>query len=791
MQQMKRWVVSEAAESDVQSLAEALGVSPILARLLWRRGIRSTEEAQRYLYPGLSGFYDPFLMKDMEKTVQRIRQAIDQQEPVMVYGDYDADGATATSVLYLALRELGARVDYYIPDRFSEGYGLNGPAIEQAKERGYGLVITVDNGISAVEQVALANRLGLDLIVTDHHTPPEVLPDAHAILNPKQPGCNYPDSMLAGVGVVFKLVQALYGRLPDEFLDLAALGTVADLAPLQDENRLLTLFGLERMNESPRLGIKALIEAAGLQDKKITAGHIGFSFGPRINASGRLDSATYAVELLTTEDPVRAGELAQFLEERNQERQALCETIFGEAQALIEANSHWLDGRVLVVANRGWNEGVIGIVASRIVERYHRPTLVFSISDEKCKASARSIAGFDLYAALTRCADLLDHYGGHKMAAGLSLPEEKLEQLRMRLNEIAEEVLTEADLIPALDIDMEVELGEVDLRLVEQIQALAPFGFGNPSPRFAVRGLALESTRVVGKDAAHLQVRVCQKGRQLDCIAFRRSEDQPLLDELAAVDIAGELAVNEWRGRQSLQMVLGDWKPSPVQSFDARGCRDKFAWLEVHKDSLTVLCFQESNVEEIEKRLFGYPWNEGKYRLYHVEASGRWRHVAGEDEPTQNIVYYDLPSQVETFVDSMEALIPTQRLHFIQGQQDQEWLRQALFDWLPEREAFAYVYRVLRQVGQGTVAELLAKMQGPLNTVSLTHILQVFTQLGFANLEDETYYVIQDAPKRALSDSQYYQEQERRVQALKQVGDLLLSASPDTMRQWLTAHRTV
>ncbi|MFD2169352.1 single-stranded-DNA-specific exonuclease RecJ [Tumebacillus lipolyticus] len=785
MQLRKRWVMSDAAETDVQEFAEAMGVSTILARLLWRRGVRSREEAQRFLKPSLQNFYDPHLMKDMDKTVERIRRAIEQQEQVMVYGDYDADGATATSVLYLALRELGARVDYYIPDRFSEGYGLNGPAIEQASADGYRLVITVDNGISAVEQVALANRLGLDLIITDHHTPPEVLPDAYAILNPKQPGCQYPDRMLAGVGVVFKLVQALYGRLPHEFFDLAALGTVADLAPLQDENRLITAFGLQAMNESPRLGIKALIEAAGLEDKKITAGHIGFSFGPRINASGRLDSATYAVELLTCEDPLQAEKLAQFLEERNRERQELCEMIFAEAIELVDANPSWLDGRVLVVANRGWNEGVIGIVASRLVERYHRPTLVFSIGETSCKASARSIAGFDLYQALTRCADLLGHYGGHKMAAGLSLAEENLDRLRERLNEIAEEVLTAEDLIPALEIDMEVDLLEVDLSLVEQMQALAPFGFGNPSPRFALRGLALESTRAVGKDAAHLQVRVRKSGRQLDCIAFRRSEDQRLLDGLATVDIAGELAINEWRGRQSLQLVLGDWQPCPLQSFDARGCRDKFAWLEVHKEALTVLCFQKSNVEEIEKRLFGYPWNEGKYRLYHVQPSGEWLHVAGEDEPTACIVYYDLPLQVETFERSLDGLIPTQSLYFIQGQSDEIWLKQSLFDQLPEREAFAYAYRILRQVGRGTVTELLAQMQSPLNHNSLTHILQVFADLGFAICEDETYDVIRDAPKRPLSDSVYYQELRRRELALRQVGDLMLTASAETMREWL------
>lgn len=298
----KRWVVAQTDEGQVRTLAEGVGVSPILATLLWRRGIQTVEEAQRFLYPDSNGFYDPFLMKDMDRATARIRQAIAAQERVMIYGDYDADGATSTSLLFMALKSLGADVEYYIPDRFSEGYGLNTPAIQAAKEQGFNLIITVDNGISAVEQVRVAGELGLDMIITDHHTPPEVLPEAYAILNPKQPGCTYPDQMLAGVGVAFKLVQALYERVPEEFLDLAAVGTVADLAPLKDENRLLTAYGLRRINSTPSLGIKALIEVTGLTGKEITAGHIGFSFGPRINAAGRLDSATSAVQLLTTTD---------------------------------------------------------------------------------------------------------------------------------------------------------------------------------------------------------------------------------------------------------------------------------------------------------------------------------------------------------------------------------------------------------------------------------------------------------------------------------------------------------
>ena len=785
MQTPKRWVVQDTDDTQVQALADALGVSPILARLLWRRGIHSADEAQRFLYPTADGFYDPFLMKDMDRVVARIRDAIGTGEQVMIYGDYDADGATSTSLLYLALRELGANVTYYIPDRFSEGYGLNGPALEQAKEQGFRLVITVDNGISAVEEAALAKSIGIDLIVTDHHTPPEVLPDAYAILNPKQPGCEYPDKMLAGVGVAFKVVQALTGRLPEEYLDLAAIGTVADLAPLVDENRLIAHYGLRRMNQAPRKGIAALIEAAGLQDKELTAGHIGFSFGPRINASGRLDSATYAVEMLTTDDAAEAQRLAQFLEDRNKERQEIGEGIFEAAVDLIERHPHWLEGRVLVVPSEGWNEGVIGIVASRLVERYYRPTLMIAINGTHGKSSARSIHGFDLYAALTRCADLLDHYGGHKMAAGFSLAVDRIDELRTRMNEIAFEVLTEEEMTPKLDIDMVLDLTQVDLGLVEQIRALAPYGFGNPSPRFACTGLDIEGTRVVGKDASHLQVKVQGQGRQLDCIAFRRATDQGEIDNLASIDIAGELEINEWRGRRSLQMILGDWRAGDYQMYDRRSVGEKAVWLETRKEQLTVLCFHEGSVREIESRLLGYPWNEGKYRLYLVDEEGVWQHRAGEDEPTGHIVFYDVPLSMEHFTAAIGSVTPSQRLYFLQGPQDRAWLRQQAIDALPQREHFTLAYRVLRQSGGGTAEALLERMGRPCSMDGLHHILQVFLELGFANLQDETYHMVENAPRRDLTESDYYQQQAKRVERMRKVHEGLLGASFDKIREWL------
>ncbi|HEU4964320.1 MAG TPA: single-stranded-DNA-specific exonuclease RecJ [Bacilli bacterium] len=780
----KRWVVVEADETQVRALAEEVGVTPMFAKLLWRRGIQSVEEAQRFLYPARSGFYDPFLMKDMDKAVARIRHAIEARERIMIYGDYDADGATSTALLYLALQQLQANVEYYIPDRFSEGYGLNGPAIREAKDKGFDLVITVDNGISAVEQVAIANEVGLDLIVTDHHTPPDVLPDAYAILNPKQPGCQYPDKMLAGVGVAFKLVQALFERVPDEYLDLAAMGTVADLAPLVDENRLLTLYGLEKMNVSPSLGIQSLIEVAGLTDKKVNAGHIGFSFGPRINASGRLDSATYAVELLTTDDPIRAGELADFLEQRNKERQEIGEQIFEEAVELIEANPHWLDGRVLVVPKAGWNEGVIGIVASRLVERYYRPTLMIALNEEKAKSSARSIHGFDLYTALTRCADLLEHFGGHKMAAGFSILPERIDDLRDRMNAVAAEMLNDEDMIPKIDIDDEVDLQRLTLEQVEGLQRLAPFGFGNPSPRFALHGLDVEQTRAVGKDASHLQLRVKAGTKQLSCIAFRRSEDQPLIEQLNAIDLVGELAINEWNGRRDIQLVLGDWRAHPYQLFDKRGSR-KMTWLETSKEQLTVLCYRENHLEQIVGRLLGYPWNEGKYRLFLVDDNGDWHHRGGDSEPTEHVVLYDLPTREEVLAKSLATVTPEQHVHLVQGPDDDQWVQQTADDWLPERPQFAFAYRMLREAKAVTVEQLHGLVLGKSTPASIANVLRVFTELGFVRQDGDLYHVVEGAPKQDLTASAYYQQQEKLTAELRRVREVVLASSWDTLRQRL------
>jgi single-stranded-DNA-specific exonuclease len=796
-----------AAKHDPQfleQLAVELGVSPVIAGMLLRRGLTDPEAASRFLHPERSGFYDPFLMKDMEKAVDRIRQAIANRERIMVYGDYDADGATSTSLMYLALRKAGGQVEYYIPDRFEEGYGLNGPAILQAKERGFDLIVTVDNGISAVEEVRLARNLGLDLIVTDHHTPPQVLPEAYAILNPKQPDCGYPDKMLAGVGVAFKLAQALLGELPEEFLDLAAIGTIADLAPLLDENRLLAIYGLQRINRSPQVGIKALIEVSGLSGKDITAGHIGFSFGPRINASGRLDSAAYAVELLITEDEERARELADFLNQRNQERQEISGQIFEEAVVEIEAHPEMLTGRVLVVAKEGWNAGVIGIVASRLVEKYYRPTLMISITDGMGKGSARSIDGFHLYDAMAECRDLFDHFGGHKMAAGFSLAADRIDELRDRLNRTASEVLTTQDMIPKIEIDAELELSEVSMEFVREVEGLAPFGFGNPGPRFQLNGLTLERCRRVGQDGAHLQLVVRRGAAQLGGIAFQRGEEADLINEWQRLDLVGELNINEWNGKQSLQIQLSDWRPNGIQVFDRRRVEDKRRWLEEQagRKDLVVVCFHQETVAEAAKLLELYPWQEPhRHRVYLADPDGEIRLVCSDSLPDRNtagedsavwlsgdVVFYDLPLSIEQYQAVLRRLQAEFRLYLIYGATDKVWVEQRKRTLLPDRKVFAGIYNMLQDLQSCSAAEIRKRMP-PSYHDAADFILSVFVELGFAVQDGNTYHVNKGTGKRPLETSELYQTRLMRIEAYMRVIDSLIETSNEqavaAVYEWL------
>lgn len=784
----KRWVMKDADETRSQTLAKALGIPPLMGRLLVQRNKVTVEEARRFLYPDKQAFPDPFLLKDMAKAVERIWQARDRREQVMIYGDYDADGATSTCLLYRVLHHLGIRADYYIPDRFSEGYGLNEGAIRRAKEAGYSLIITVDNGISAVAEIQLAKELGLDLIVTDHHTPPERLPEAYAILNPKQPGCPYPDKMLAGVGVVLKLAHALLSRLPEEWLQLAALGTIADLVPLDGENRLIATFGLEQMRQQPLPGIRALLEQAGLLGKTLTAGHVGYFLAPRINAAGRLDSATKAVELLLAEDVEQARPLAQFLEERNKERREIGEQIYADAVAQWEARCEGEQDRVQVLASPAWNAGVIGIVASRLVETYYRPVFLITIDGQTGKGSARSIPGFDVVQALHSCDDLLDHYGGHTMAGGFSLPAANIPLLRRRLNQLAEEWLQEEDLIPPLLVDAEISLSELDLRFAEQLSALGPFGFGNPSPHFVLRGMDLKASRPVGKEKEHLQLLLGQGNKRIAGVAFRRGNEAEEIQNHLQLDVVGEVRIDEWNGERRLQLMIDDWQGSRIQLYDLRHRKDKISFLRRKHlaKPLLLACFADWAYRDMQKSGIREQ-SLTDVQIARVDETGQ---IDGSDSGSpEHVAICDFPYSLQQFRTFLQNMSGRVHLYMLPGEEELQRAQSELRFWLPDRESFACVYRLLQKGERMTLNDLWLGLkqtsERPLSQDHLSWILQVFVELGFAHRRGNTYDVIKGAKKRSLLEARTYQERMIRVKQRKRLIEWFQQATTEQLMAWV------
>ncbi|MBC7187764.1 MAG: single-stranded-DNA-specific exonuclease RecJ, partial [Calditrichaeota bacterium] len=493
----QKWVFEGTQHSEeVHQLARVLEVPDIIARLLVNRGITTPAAAQRFFEPSLEHLHDPFLMKDMERAVERLITALRNRERIMVYGDYDVDGITAVSMTYLLLRKLGADVVFYIPDRLRQGYGLSEVGVREAHRRGATLVISVDCGVTACQEVELASSLGLDVIICDHHEPRTVLPQAVAVLDPKRPDCPYPFKELAGVGVTFKLLQALFATLKydpalvEEFVDYVAIGSAADIVPLVDENRILVAEGLKRLNSGPRkVGLQALVETAGLAGHEIGTGQVVFVIAPRINAVGRMGDALRAVRLLTTDVPQQARNIAAILEAENRARKNIDEDTFAQALKMVEADYDPDRDLALVLAHEGWHPGVIGIVASRIVERYYRPTVMVTLDGEVGKGSARSIPGFDIYAALKQCEDLLIEFGGHKYAAGLTVRRDNVAPLRARLREVIAAQMEDDLLVPKLRVDGEIRLSHITPKTFALLKKFAPFGSQNMRPVFVSRGL--------------------------------------------------------------------------------------------------------------------------------------------------------------------------------------------------------------------------------------------------------------------------------------------------------------
>ncbi len=568
-----RWILPEPAEPEVLRLSGTLGITLAAARVLWHRGYREAAEAARFLQAPLEDLHDPFLLRGMEAAVERLRRAISSRERLLIYGDYDVDGATSVVILKKAIELAGGAAGYYVPDRLGEGYGMRAEVIEQAAAEGVRLVISVDTGIRAQEAAGRARELGVDLIVTDHHLPEETLPPACAILNPKQPGCPYPDKNLCGAGVALKLVQGLLGRLgwPEQrrrqlicsFLKMAAIATVADVVPLTGENRIIVKHGLAGLASVSNPGLRALLEVAGFQAGEApSAGQVAFRIAPRINAAGRMASAADVIRLFLTSDAEQARQLAAQLHHLNQERQQTEAEIIA---AILEECSRApaaQDQPTLIFSGQGWHVGVVGIVASRLVERFHRPAIVLSIDAETgiARGSGRSIPALHLLEALESMDDLFIRFGGHRQAAGLTLEAGRIEEFRRRLNQYASERLRPEDLIPRREFDARLRLEEIDDSLAADILRLAPFGFGNPAPLFAVESVEVAGEPVFFKEN-HLRLRLRQDGRAVWVRAWnfreRSAELGPGVRFDAAVQIESDPSAAA-RGYPAWSLTLRD-----------------------------------------------------------------------------------------------------------------------------------------------------------------------------------------------------------------------------------------
>lgn len=556
------WTLKPLPDAEVvSSLQESLGVAPIIATLLAQRGINTFDEAKQFFRPQLSHLNDPFLMKDMDLAVNRLHTAISGNEKVLVYGDYDVDGTTAVSLMYLFLKNKCSHVEYYIPDRYEEGYGVSYKGIDYAKSNGFTLIVCLDCGIKAVEKVAYAKDQGIDFIICDHHRPGEKLPSAVAVLDPKRMDCNYPFKELCGCGVGFKLAQAYhqYFNLPFEdlipLLDLVVVSIAADIVPIIDENRVLAFYGLQQLNSNPRIGLKALMTVANRKEI-FNISDVVFGLAPRINAAGRIEHGNKAVELLVQEDFSQAKVKAEYIDKHNLTRKELDQNITKEALEKIVPNA-----KTTVVFSEKWHKGVVGIVASRLIETHYRPTIVLTESHGKLTGSARSVSGFDVYNAIDSCSNLLEQFGGHKYAAGLTLKKENLEAFIKQFEQVVSETITSEMLTPKISIDLEMSIADINKKTFRIIEQMAPFGPANSRPVFMVKGMIDNGTgRLIGQEKNHLKLALTDSdnSKTLDGIGFGMSDRFPMVQDKQSFDVCFVMDLNEWNGTTNLQLRIKD-----------------------------------------------------------------------------------------------------------------------------------------------------------------------------------------------------------------------------------------
>lgn len=734
---------------------ENVKVSPVIKQLLLQRGVNTEEKAHHFLHPKLDYLHDAGKLNQIDLAVERVRQAISNGESILVYGDYDADGVTSTALMVEALRESGAMCDFYIPNRFSEGYGPNEEAFRLAHSQGFQLIITVDNGIAGIEEINVANELGMDVIVTDHHEVQETLPEAYALIHPK---CSeaYPFKELAGVGVAFKFAEHLLDYFPEHLLDLVVIGTVADMVPLQDENRILVYNGLQVLKNSKRKGIQALKKICQI-DQNVTEEDIGFRIGPRLNAVGRLQDADIAVDLLLTEDPEEAKELADYVQTLNTERQKIVTRITEEARQILDNREQ--DSSVLVVAKEGWNQGVLGIVASKLVQAYYRPAIVLAIDPEtnEAKGSARSIEGFDMFRNCMQYRHLFTHFGGHAQAAGMTLPEDNIPELQKALDLMAAEKLTEEDYKPSLHISGKVAVSDIDLSLLDQLNQLAPFGMGNPKPLFHIEAVPSQINQI-GARKDHLKIRFSDEQTQIDSIGFGLGDVFHYLAPQTPVELVGELQINEWNGIQKPQLLMKDLAVNSWQLFDYRGKRNWQQRVQLNRRNQYFVSFKGIDSTDL-------PITDKET-------------VKGLTETIDTLYLLDLPYTLEELRDLIQNT-DFKRLYVCFQTNGGRF-----FESLPTREDFKWLYQLLRKrkyFKYKVDAPKLSQYRGwKLDKIKL--MFQVFYELGFVMKDEDNIVPAPNPAKKDLTEAPAYKERKQVIE----LEEILIYSSYSQLKDWFS-----
>ncbi|WP_174613914.1 single-stranded-DNA-specific exonuclease RecJ [Virgibacillus ihumii] len=756
LQSMMKWKYTEAIDIPVNW--ESNEISPLIKELLVQRGITNNIAAQEFLSPELDQLNNPQELANIEQAAERVHEAIDRNERILIYGDYDADGVSSTTLLLKTMEELGADCDYYIPNRFTEGYGPNEEAFREASRNGFHVIITVDTGIASVNEADVAKELGIDLIITDHHEPQEQLPDAFAIIHPK---CSpaYAFKELAGVGVAFKFAQQLLGYFPKQFLDLAAIGTIADLVALVEENRVFAYFGLQSLTTTNRAGLNALKRVCNINGN-VTEEDVGFSIGPRLNAVGRLQDADLAVQLLMADDPDEAEEIAEMVQSLNKERQKIVSDIVQEAKQMIDPTENH---GVIVVAKEGWNQGVLGIVASNLVRKYDRPAIVLSILPEtgQAKGSARSIPAFNLFENCMKLRELFAAFGGHSQAAGMTLPTENVQVLRDELNELIFQQLSEEDFTQELEISKTIAVPEINEMLVNEISQLAPFGMSNPKPIFQLDHMPNDA-RQIGSRKNHLKVQFRQDNISIDGIGFGLGHLHPFISSGTDITVAGELGINEWNGNRKVQLVIKDMKIKDKQLFDHRGRKQANISPFVDHNTSQVAVFNKLPVEHSivpeGVRCITYDTDVGSLG----------------DEDT--VYLYELPEELSTLRDIIVKINPN-NVHVCFYLEDSAYLNH-----FPTREDFKWFYVLAMKRKKLNLKENIEKIMHAKNWTKeqVLFMSEVFFELGFVKIEKGIITINSDPVKRDLTESSVYQKRINRADIEK----VLYYSRYEDLRNW-------